>query len=114
GTGERRTLRLVAQHADACNLFDVPDGGRSVRRQLDVLARHCAEIGRPYEEVETTVTTVLQRNESPGLLADRCRALNDLGIQHVVFLTRGRPWAHEDIDTIQSAAYKLASERHRG
>ena len=110
GTGERRTLRLVAEYADACNLFDIPDGGRSLRRQLDVLARHCADVDRPYEAVETTVTTVLQRNESSNLVVDRCRALNDLGIQHVVFLTRGRPWAHEDIDTIQSAAYKLASE----
>ncbi len=27
GTGERRTLRLVAQYGDACNLFDIPDGG---------------------------------------------------------------------------------------
>jgi F420-dependent oxidoreductase-like protein len=110
GTGERRTLRLVAQYADACNLFDVPDGGRSLRRQLDVLARHCADVGRPYEEVETTVTTVLQPNEQPSLVAKRCRALNDLGIQHVVFLTRGRPWAHHDIETIKSAAYTLASD----
>jgi alkanesulfonate monooxygenase SsuD/methylene tetrahydromethanopterin reductase-like flavin-dependent oxidoreductase (luciferase family) len=114
GTGERRTLRLVAEYADACNLFDVPDGGRSLRRQLDVLARHCSETGRSYEEIETTVTTVLQRDESPSLVADRCRALNDLGIQHVVFLTRGRPWAHKEIDTIQSAAYTLAPEQHRG
>jgi F420-dependent oxidoreductase-like protein len=114
GTGERRTLRLVAEYADACNLFDIPDGGRSLRRQLDVLARHCAEIGRPYEEVETTVTTLLQTNESPNLVAERCRALNDLGIQHAVFLTRGRPWSHDDIETIKTAAYTLASERDRG
>src|ERR1700754_1611399 len=47
GTGERRTLRLVAEYGDACNLFDIPDGGRTIRRQLDVLARHCADVGRP-------------------------------------------------------------------
>jgi alkanesulfonate monooxygenase SsuD/methylene tetrahydromethanopterin reductase-like flavin-dependent oxidoreductase (luciferase family) len=111
GTGERRTLRLVAEYANACNLFDIPDGGRSLRRQLDVLARHCADVGRPYDEVETTVTTVLQPNESPDRVVDRCRALNDLGVQHAVFLTRGRPWSHEDVDTIQSCAYKLASQR---
>ncbi|HEX7430367.1 MAG TPA: LLM class flavin-dependent oxidoreductase [Mycobacterium sp.] len=40
GTGERRTLRLVAEYGDACNLFDIPDGGKTVRRQLDVLGRH--------------------------------------------------------------------------
>ena len=37
GMGERKTLRLVAQYADACNLFDIPDGGKTIRRKLDVL-----------------------------------------------------------------------------
>ena len=37
GTGERRTLRLVAQYADACNLFDIPDGGQTLKRKLVVL-----------------------------------------------------------------------------
>ena len=49
GTGERKTLRLVAQYADACNLFDIPDGGRTVTHKLTVLARHCADLGRPYD-----------------------------------------------------------------
>lgn len=44
GTGERRTLRLVARYGDACNLFDIPDGGRAIRRQLWVLDRHCADL----------------------------------------------------------------------
>ena len=51
GTGEQRTLRLVAQYADACNVFDIPDGGQTVRHKLAVLARHCAELGRPYGEI---------------------------------------------------------------
>ena len=42
GSGERRTLRLVAQHADACNVFGDPD---TVRRKVDVLHRHCADVG---------------------------------------------------------------------
>src|SRR4051812_45805199 len=42
GVGEKRTLRLVAEHADACNVFDIPDGGKTVRHKLDVLRRHCA------------------------------------------------------------------------
>src|SRR4051812_34195036 len=46
GTGEKRTLRLVAEYADACNLFDVPDGGAAIRRQLDVLDGYCADVGR--------------------------------------------------------------------
>ena len=66
GTGERRTLRLVAEYGDACNLFDVPDGGAAIRRQLDVLDRHCADVGRPPEEIERTVTTALQDGENAG------------------------------------------------
>ena len=52
GTGERKTLRLVAQYADACNLFDIPDGGRTVTHKLAVLAQHCADLGRPYDQIE--------------------------------------------------------------
>jgi alkanesulfonate monooxygenase SsuD/methylene tetrahydromethanopterin reductase-like flavin-dependent oxidoreductase (luciferase family) len=70
GAGERKTLRLVARYADACNLFDIPDGGATVRRKLDVLARHCEELGRPYEEIEKTVSTRLEpgsrRRRSPS------------------------------------------------
>lgn len=41
GMGERSTLRLVAEHANACNLFEVPDGGETITRKLAILARHC-------------------------------------------------------------------------
>jgi len=108
GTGERRTLRLVAEHADACNLFDVPDRGRSVRRQLDVLARHCADVGRPYEQIERTITTALQPDEQVDPFIERCRELSELGIQHVVVITRGRPWTHDDVDVLGAAAAQLA------
>ncbi|CAI9414375.1 LLM class F420-dependent oxidoreductase [Nocardioides sp. T2.26MG-1] len=53
GGGERKTLRLVAQYADACNLFPLgPDG---VRHKLDVLRRHCDDVGRDYDEIEKTM-----------------------------------------------------------
>ncbi|HUY60270.1 MAG TPA: LLM class F420-dependent oxidoreductase [Candidatus Dormibacteraeota bacterium] len=51
GSGERRLLRLVAQYADACNLFgDVP----TIRHKLDVLARHCEAVGRDPAEITKT------------------------------------------------------------
>ncbi|GAB3589185.1 TIGR03560 family F420-dependent LLM class oxidoreductase [Angustibacter peucedani] len=53
GTGERKTLRLVARYADACNLFD--EGHDVVRHKLDVLDRHCADVGRDPSEVSRTV-----------------------------------------------------------
>jgi alkanesulfonate monooxygenase SsuD/methylene tetrahydromethanopterin reductase-like flavin-dependent oxidoreductase (luciferase family) len=89
GMGERRTLRLVARYADACNLFDIPDGGRTIRHKLDVLARHCEEVGRPYEEIEKTVSTRVRADESPQDVAERLAALADLGIDHAVFITPG-------------------------
>ncbi len=112
GTGERRTLRLVAEYGDACNLFDIPDGGRAIRRQLEVLARHCADVGRPTQDVERTVTTALEPGESSDQLVDRCRALGDLGVQHVVVITRGRPLTESDLDSAAGAADQLAGFVH--
>jgi alkanesulfonate monooxygenase SsuD/methylene tetrahydromethanopterin reductase-like flavin-dependent oxidoreductase (luciferase family) len=112
GTGERRTLRLVAEYGDACNLFDVPDGGAAIRRQLDVLDRHCADVGRPPQEIERTVTTALQQGESSAELAVRCRALAELGVQHVVVIARGRPLADADLDCVAGAADQLAGLAH--
>jgi F420-dependent oxidoreductase-like protein len=108
GTGERRTLRLVAEYADACNLYDIPDGGPMIQRQLDVLARHCADVGRPEEEIERTVTTALEPGESVDQFVARCIGLGGLGLQHVVVITRGRPWSAEDLDTVAGAADQLA------
>jgi F420-dependent oxidoreductase-like protein len=51
GSGERKTLRLVAQYADACNIFGGPD---EVAQKLDVLRRHCADLGRDPNEIEVT------------------------------------------------------------
>lgn len=53
GSGERKTLRLVAQYADACNLF--ASGVEEVRHKLDVLRRHCDDVGRDYDAIEKTM-----------------------------------------------------------
>lgn len=52
GSGERKTLRLVAQYADACNLFGEPD---VVSHKLDVLRQHCDDVGRDYVSIKKTV-----------------------------------------------------------
>ena len=51
GSGERKTLRLVAQYADACNIFGGPD---EVAHKIDVLRRHCDAVGRDPNEIEVT------------------------------------------------------------
>jgi F420-dependent oxidoreductase-like protein len=61
GGGERKTLRLVAQYADACNLFGPPE---TVAHKVDVLRRHCEAVGRDIRDIE--VTAFLQGGEDAG------------------------------------------------
>jgi len=108
GSGERRTLRLVAEYGDACNLFDIPDGGQTLRHKFEILAAHCAAVGRRYDDIERTVTTALVPDESAEQLAERCRALSAVGAHHVVLIGRGRPLQPADLDTISRTTTQLA------
>ena len=58
GTGERKTLRMVAQYADACNIFDM--GGEAISQKLDVLRGHCERLGRDYDGIAKTTLGVIQ------------------------------------------------------
>jgi F420-dependent oxidoreductase-like protein len=62
GGGERKTLRLVAEFGDACNLFP----SEEIPRKLDVLRRHCAEVGRDEKEIAKT-SMLLVRAGADGL-----------------------------------------------
>jgi F420-dependent oxidoreductase-like protein len=62
GSGEKRTLRLVAQYADMCNVHGSPD---TVRRLLGVLERHCADVGRDPAEITKTRLASLFLSSSP-------------------------------------------------
>ena len=108
GTGERRTLPLVARYADACNVFDIPDGGATVRHKLAVLAENCAAVGRPVETVEKTVSTRLGADESAAAFADRCGTLAALGLDHVVVLTTG-PWTDDGVARLVQAVPAIRS-----
>jgi F420-dependent oxidoreductase-like protein len=91
GSGERKTLKMVAQYGDACNLFarlPLPE----VQRKLDVLREHCAAIGRPYEEIEKTTLSSYRltsdgRNGSttPAALLEHLAQLAELGIDQAIF-----------------------------
>ncbi|HMJ76473.1 MAG TPA: TIGR03560 family F420-dependent LLM class oxidoreductase [Iamia sp.] len=107
GTGETRTLPLVARYADACNLFDIPDGGATVRHKLAVLAEACAAVGRDVGEVEVTLSSRLAPGETTDQLADRCAELARIGIDHLVLVTNG-PWhSGADLDTALAAVDPL-------
>lgn len=79
GAGERKTLRLVAQYADACNIFDTPE----LAHKLDVLREHCERLGRDYDEIEKTAHLPFDlgpRGERVEQTIEHLRQLADLGI----------------------------------
>jgi len=97
GTGERKTLRLVAQHASACNLSDMPDQGATIRRKLEVLAAHCEDVGRPFAEIDKTASTVFIDGETPDAFAERCGVLAGYGVEHAVLFGS---WTVESLETL--------------
>jgi F420-dependent oxidoreductase-like protein len=81
GGGERRTLRLVARCADACNLFPSPE----LPHKLDVLRGHCEDVGRDYGDIERTSMWGVRAADDRALrgVVDSLRWLAGLGIQTV-------------------------------
>jgi len=82
GGGEKKTLRMVAQYADACNLFPTPE----VPHKLDVLRDHCKALGRNYDEIEKTAVftfDVGENGEKVGQVIGGLRWLASMGIQTV-------------------------------
>jgi alkanesulfonate monooxygenase SsuD/methylene tetrahydromethanopterin reductase-like flavin-dependent oxidoreductase (luciferase family) len=74
GSGERRTLPLVARYADACNLFDTPE----LARKLDVLRELCAAEGRDHDTIETTVQLRFDLGEAGELVGPTVEHLHEL------------------------------------
>jgi F420-dependent oxidoreductase-like protein len=85
GSGERKTLRLVAKYADACNLFPGPE----VAQKLDVLRAHCEREGRDYDEIEKTATFGVDAETNPTELLEQLRGLHDLGFTVAYLSLRG-------------------------
>jgi F420-dependent oxidoreductase-like protein len=85
GMGEKKTLRLVARYADACNLFAYA-GAPALAEKLDVLRRHCDAEGRPYDAIEkTALGTANLPKQTTAEIVEQCRALAAVGIQHAIF-----------------------------
>lgn len=104
GGGEKRTLRLVALHADACNVGGPP---AALRHKLDVLRRHCDDVGRDPSAIEVTTMTTLFLTSSaaetsevrarlgddivaacltgePDEVTEQAAALHDAGCEHLI------------------------------
>jgi F420-dependent oxidoreductase-like protein len=87
GMGEKKTLKLVAQYADACNIFSRM-GADTVAHKFDVLKGHCDDVGRDYDEVERTALGSI--HIAPGEMAAGdvikiCQDLAQVGVQHLIF-----------------------------
>jgi F420-dependent oxidoreductase-like protein len=82
GSGERKTLRLVAQYADACNIFG---GADVVAHKIDVLRRHCDAVGRDPNDIEVTA---MYRDIPPDATVDDvvrgAEALAKIGVSTLV------------------------------
>jgi F420-dependent oxidoreductase-like protein len=83
GGGEKKTLRLVAQYADATNVFGGPE---AIAHKYEVLREHCEAVGRNYDEIErSNLQTINLLRDSPSQIVDRFGELSDAGAQHVIF-----------------------------
>jgi F420-dependent oxidoreductase-like protein len=87
GGGEKKTLRLVAQYGDACNVFGDAD---RIRHKYAVLREHCERLGRPYDEIErSTLQSVNPDEQSTDQIVQRFGSLIEAGAQHILFSVRG-------------------------
>src|SRR3989440_7879454 len=83
GGGEKKTLRLVAQYADACNLFPTPE----IPHKLEILREHCQAVGRNYDDIEKTSLFTFDlgdNGESLGKVIGGLKWLAGMGIQSVI------------------------------
>src|SRR5207248_10798681 len=101
GSGERKTLRLVARYGDMCNLFDLPGTGFAddLEHKLDVLRSHCEDAGRDYGSIEKTVSTFIDPDEDRAGVIAHLAELAGLGIGHAMVSPR-RPWDGAGLDSV--------------
>src|ERR1700694_761119 len=108
GMGERKTLRLVARHGRACNLFPTPE----LPRKLEVLRAHCEAEGRDYNEIEKTSMfnfDVGANGENVGKTIGRLRQLSKLGVQAAIGSVKD-VWALRQLEIIGEKVIPAVAE----
>jgi len=81
GSGEKKTLRLVAQYADACNFFGGPD---EIAHKLEVLRGHCETVGRDPGEIEVTALYDVPEGTSSDEVLTGAGRLAEVGVATIV------------------------------
>jgi F420-dependent oxidoreductase-like protein len=105
GGGEKKTLRLVAQYADACNLF----AGRDEARKLDVLRQHCEAVGRDYDTVYKTVLYSFDPSRGTQRIIDELGALAELGFDAAIGQVAG-VWDVAPVEVIGSEVIPVVAD----
>jgi len=100
GGGEKKTLRLVAQYADACNL-GVRD--ELPTHKLDVLRAHCDDVGRSYDEIEKTAMVAVTPESTASSLAAVSASLADIGITATYVFAVGIDEPSRVVDVVHGA-----------
>jgi len=80
GSGEKKTLRLVAQYGDACNIF--APSPAFVAQKLSVLRQHCEDIGRNYDDIEKTIIRRMDPGDGVGKIVQDLGAYAEIGVTH--------------------------------
>jgi F420-dependent oxidoreductase-like protein len=92
GSGERKTLRLVAKYADGCNIFTSPE----TAHKLDVLRAHCDELGRDYDTIEKTTNLRVSESTTHDELLGMLEGAHALGFTVAYISTTD----HEPLRTV--------------
>jgi F420-dependent oxidoreductase-like protein len=87
GSGERKTLRLVATYADACNLFG---DAAVVAHKVDVLRRHCDDVGRDPDRIEVTALPMIPDDAGPDALLRHAEEFAAVGV-HTIMARSSQP-----------------------
>jgi len=106
GGGEKKTLRLVAQYADACNL-GVRD--ELPAHKLDVLRAHCDDVGRDYDDIEKTAMIGISPDSTAESVASLVSSLAELGFTATYVFSVGIDEPSRVVDLIAGAAELVAA-----
>jgi F420-dependent oxidoreductase-like protein len=115
GSGERKTLRLVARYADMCNLFDLPGTGYAddLEHKLKVLKSHCEDVGRDYGAIEKTVSTFVDPGQDQSRVVNHLADLSNLGIDYAIVSPRG-PWNDATLEWVAAIVPEVHAISARG
>jgi F420-dependent oxidoreductase-like protein len=104
GSGERKTLRLVALHADACNIFAGPEAAH----KLAVLRGHCEREGRDYDAIEKTTVLAIEPAATKADVLTRLRSVREIGFT-VAYVSSRNPDPLATVELLAAVAPEIAS-----